>query len=85
MSTCSHEPKKRPLEESYSITGNAPPDSLSVCQLFKDYSSLRSELSQHLTVPYHRNTSVNVFPYFWILCKVFICQLKQTFHCTSAY
>lgn len=76
MSACSHELKKRPLAESYSITGNAAPDSLSDCQLFKEYSPPQIQLSQHLTVPYHRNTRVNVLPYFWILYKVFICQLE---------
>jgi hypothetical protein len=67
MSACSHELKnERPLADSYSITGNASPNSLSDCQLFKDDSPLRSQLSQHLTIPYHRDASVNAFPYFWI-------------------
>jgi hypothetical protein len=51
----------RPLADSYSIKGNATPDSLSDCQLFKDDSPPRSQLSL-----YHRDASVNVFPYFWI-------------------
>lgn len=57
---------ERPLADSYSITSNASPDSLSDCHLFKDDSPPRSQLSQHLTTPYHRDARVNFFPYLWI-------------------